>query len=72
MEIEKLQSINIEVFRETSSTCFIELYAEWSITNYTMEDLSLVFKNTKFIIDKASLSCLSDVNSKNVSLSIVG
>ena len=41
LEINKMQSLQMIVSRETLSTCFVEIYADWNLTNYTSEDFRL-------------------------------
>jgi len=35
MEIDRKQSINLKIIKETYSTCTVELYPDWLIVNET-------------------------------------
>ena len=72
MEINKLQSIRMLISRETVSTCFVELYADWNISNLTNEDFIMRYGGGMFLLDKSSFSCISNITGKNIDISIVG
>jgi hypothetical protein len=62
MEIDRMQSVNVKVITETTSTFSIEIFADWIVENHTDEEFELDYGTKLFPIDRRSSSSLAFEN----------
>lgn len=68
MLIDRMQSVNLKVTKESYNCCTVEIYPDWIIKNDTQEELQLSYLDREFPLDPNSVNCLSIKgfsNSKN-------
>jgi hypothetical protein len=65
--IDRMQSLNLRIIKETYNTCVVEIYPDWVITNKTELEFQLEYLTNEFPIDRRSSSFLAieDERSKN-------
>ena len=57
-----MQSVNVRVIKETTSTFSIEIFADWIVENSTDEEFQLDYSTKLFPIDRQSTSSLAIEN----------